>query len=226
MIKEAFYHIEKVEDVTSDICLFTLCPMGQAIPFLAGQYFFLHLPSGEKAPFSMANKSLKQVEFHLRHSPNNEVALRFLDTLKTQDKIMASGPFGRCLLPSSNEKSLVFIAGGTGIAPHKALIDEALAHDFKVHLYWGISKVKDLYLNEWLESCQKHPSFTYDLVLSEPCENWTGAQGLIHDYVFEHHQNLNQCLTYASGPYAMVQALKSGFEQRDLSLENLLCDML
>jgi CDP-4-dehydro-6-deoxyglucose reductase len=86
-------------------------------------------------------------------------------------------------------------------------------------------------MNEWQK---KYPNFTYVPVLSKIDNLWSGKIGWVHEVFFEeqskklqHPSHLNQTYyVYASGPYAMIQAIKDHFIRFSLPLDKLLSDML
>lgn len=219
------YRLMRLVKKTDDICLIHLAPIKTLIHFQPGQYVLFHLPNGEKAPFSIASRSLETLEFHIRHGQNNPVSDRFLDHLKRHEEIGLSGAFGQCVLPPSPQP-LIFLSGGTGVASHKPLIEQALEQDYSsVRLYWGIKEPEDLYLPEWLERMSQHPNFNYCLVLSGEAPDWSGPKGWAHEVMMA-QEDISKALIYVSGPYPMVQAVAGVYRQKSYPLEHLRCDML
>jgi CDP-4-dehydro-6-deoxyglucose reductase len=103
------------------------------------------------------------------------------------------------------------VAGGTGIAPIHAMLDELLRAGTPrpVHLLWGVRSVRDLYLDTRLrEWTAAHPQFRYTPVLSEPDADWRGARGFVHEALRAAHPSLAGFAAYLSGPPVMVRAGK------------------
>ncbi|GMA61073.1 hypothetical protein GCM10025859_15130 [Alicyclobacillus fastidiosus] len=74
-------------------------------------------------------------------------------TPDSADVVSGSGPFGRMQLRSL-DNDIVFVAGGSGLAPIKALLESAFAQGFtrQAWLFYGARTTKDLYLTEhWFD---------------------------------------------------------------------------
>jgi CDP-4-dehydro-6-deoxyglucose reductase len=91
------------------------------------------------------------------------------DGLKVKELMRFQGPFGTFFLRQESTKPVILMAGGTGFAPIKAILEQAfhLASDRSFHLFWGVRAKRDLYLDaeirSWLE---QHANLTYTPVLS------------------------------------------------------------
>jgi len=60
-------------------------------------------------------------------------------TLKERDILRLKGPLGSFFIREDSDKPMLFIAGGTGFAPVKAMLEHAFAAhmDREMVLYWG-----------------------------------------------------------------------------------------
>ncbi|HMY07664.1 MAG TPA: ferredoxin-NAD reductase, partial [Accumulibacter sp.] len=80
----------------------------------------------------------------------------------------------------------------------------------EIHLYWGVRRLKDLYLPElpagW---AREHANFHFIPVLSEPEteDGWQGRTGLVHEAILEDFPELKQHEIYACGSVRMVEAI-------------------
>ena len=145
-----------------------------------------------------------------------------------------AAPFS--LSPTCRHKGLIFIAGGTGIAPAKALIDQSIdnqqtnsALPYPMHLIWGVSKPGDLYLPKWLKKLQQYANFNFTQVLSnsKSPEKWAGSTGMLHEYLQTTASKLPwpNYHVYLSGPYPMIVATKQALKQLNVPNCNLFADM-
>jgi CDP-4-dehydro-6-deoxyglucose reductase len=92
-------------------------------------------------------------------------------------------------------------------------------------LYWGVRSRRDLYLAELPEQWVKdHANFRYVPVLSEPDADWEGRRGFVHEAVLEDHPDIAGYDVYMSGPPIMVEAGRSAFEARGLSMDHMFSD--
>lgn len=218
--------------ITPDISLLSLMPLSEALCYKAGQYVEILLRSGECLLLSIANAPTAdgRVDFHLRHDRAHPLAEVFLNELENAPTVALRGPFGLSTLDQSqSEEMLVFLAGGTGFAPIRALLEIALTENrSKLILYWGIKRPEDAYdlplLQQWK---QRYPHFEYTLVLSEPNPTnvWDAPTGLVHDYVSKVHANMKDLCLYASGPYEMIKAAKERFTLQGLNPQRFISDM-
>jgi CDP-4-dehydro-6-deoxyglucose reductase len=106
---------------------------------------------------------------------------------------------------------MLFIAGGTGFAPVKAMLEHAFAAhmDREMVLYWGVRSLKDLYMAElpqqWMA---EHPNFSFIPVLSnpQPDDLWQGRTGFVHEAVLADFADLSGYQVYACGAPVMVDS--------------------
>ena len=124
----------------------------------------------------------------------------------------------------------MFVAGGTGFAPIKAIIEHAFHHemDRPMVLYRGVRSRKDLYLAQLPAQWQAaHPQFSYVPVLSDPLpeDAWQGRTGLVHQAVLEDFPSLAGYQVYACGAPAMTDIAKKTFvEEKGLPEDEFYCD--
>jgi CDP-4-dehydro-6-deoxyglucose reductase len=121
--------------------------------------------------------------------PGGRFTTHVFESMKEGDEIRFEGPIGDFSLRES-ERPIVFVAGATGFAPVKSMVEDAFQRGLKrqIHLYWGVKQLKDLYLPELPRSGRKeHANFHFIPVLSEPApeDNWTGRTGLVHEAILD-----------------------------------------
>lgn len=107
----------------------------------------------------------------------------WLNTLKIGDTVEFMGPSGKLIFQTPPEKSIIFIATGTGITPMKSLIEDELnkGNKQKMHLLFGLRYIKDVFYKDHFEElAKKHPNFTVEYTLSRPeNDSWTGSKGRV-----------------------------------------------
>ncbi|TWI11517.1 NADH:ubiquinone reductase (Na(+)-transporting) subunit F [Aerolutibacter ruishenii] len=148
-----------------------------------------------------------------RHPPGKGSS--YLYSLKAGDAIRFSGPFGDFhLKPGHAEK--VFIGGGAGMAPLRAMIHQLLEQGAseRIHFWYGARNLRDApYLDEMAALARRHTNFSWHLVLSEEAEHAAGlVKGLVHEATHEvllkDHPDLQACEFYLCGPPAMLAATR------------------
>ena len=214
--------IESIDKPASDVAIVRLkLPANERLQFLAGQYIDFLLKNGRRRSFSLATPphADELLELHIRHVPGGF----FSDTLFTQYKgreiLRFEGPLGFFYLREDSDKPIIFVAGGTGFAPIKAVIEHALHHGIQstrpMVLYWGARSKQDLYLPDLPGRWQtENPGqFTYIPVLSEPKpgDAWPGRTGFVHRAVLDDFRDLSGYQVYACGGPAMIDAAKRDF---------------
>ena len=121
------------------------------------------------------------------------------------------------------------MAGGTGFAPIKGMVEHALHIGLErpIHIYWGARAGEDLYMDTEAQKFTKlNPLIRYTPVLSNPADtdNWQGRTGYVHEAILEDYPDLSGHEVYAAGPPAMVYAAEDAFAAAGLEKENYISD--
>ena len=123
-------------------------PAVESMDFLPGQYLDVLLEGGGRRSYSVANAphAASQIELHVRHVAGGAFSEALFSTLREGALLKVEGPLGRFIYQSGPEP-VIFIAGGTGFAPIKAMLSQALGEDSRraLHLYWGARDAAGLY---------------------------------------------------------------------------------
>jgi CDP-4-dehydro-6-deoxyglucose reductase len=226
--------VERVEKPAEDVAvLFLKLPTGERLQFLAGQYIDILLKSGKRRSFSMANPPHNDqlIELHVRKSPGGAFSSYVFDEMKERAILRFEGPLGTFYLRNDDSgKPLIFVAGGTGFAPIKAIVEHAFHHadDRPMVLYWGVRSKQDLYMPQLpIRWQQEHPHFTYIPVVSNPLpeDEWVGRTGFVHQAVLDDFTDLSGYQVYACGAPGMTDVARQTFvEQRGLPEDEFYCD--
>jgi len=206
-------------------------PKTERLQFFAGQYINFLLKNGSHRSFSLANAPHDDefIELHVRHIPDGKFTSEVFDEMKEKDMMRIEGPLGSFYLREDSERPIILMAGGTGFAPIKGMIEHALKVGITrpMHLYWGARTKEDIYMHELALSWSKqNPLIRYTPVLSEAKEedNWTGRTGLVHVAIMEDYADLSKHEIYGSGAPAMVYAGRDEFVKNGLDLEHYYSD--
>jgi len=206
-------------------------PESERLQFLAGQYIEFILKDSRRRAFSIANAPHQDdyLELHIRHVPGGSFTGHVFDEMKDRALLRIEGPLGSFFLREDSKRPILMMAGGTGIAPLKGMIDHAqyIELDRPVHLFWGVRALRDLYLNDepqrWMETSN---TFQFTPVLSDPesSDQWQGKTGLVMDALLEAYPNIGDYDIYMSGPPAMIEAATPVFAQHGASLDHMYSD--
>ena len=130
------------------------------------------------------------------------------------DTVDVGGPFGEFHVQPT-EREMVFIGGGVGMAPLRAMIHEqiGLGTTRRMSYFYGARTAADLfYVEEFEALAARHPNFSWIPALSDPApsDRWRGATGFVHDTVrkaLAAHPAPEECEYYLCGPPVMISAV-------------------
>lgn len=223
---------EHLERLSHDVMLVHLkLPETERLQFLAGQYVEFILKDGRRRAFSIANAPHhdEYLELHIRHVSGGSFTGHVFDEMKDLALLRIEGPLGSFYLREDSQRPLLMMAGGTGFAPLKGMLEHAffIGLDRPMHLFWGVGALRDLYMDEIAREWEKQfPNFTYTPVLSDPeqGDQWQGATGLVHEILMSHYSDLSEFDIYMSGPPAMIETATPAFVTQGAHIDHMYSD--
>lgn len=224
--------VQRLERVADDVIVMHLkLPVNERLQFLAGQYIEFLLKDGKRRAFSIANPPHDDgfLQLHIRLVPGGEFTGHVFGAMKEKDILRFQGPYGSFFLREESRKPMILVAGGTGFAPIKSLVEHAIHHKLQrpMEIYWGARDRAGLYLPELpLAWAREHGHISYLPVLSDarPADAWTGRTGFVHKAVLEDHPDLAAYQVYACGAPAMIDAARADFTAAGLPAEEFFAD--
>ena len=224
--------VESMARLADDVMLVRLELIDQhALRFYAGQYINVLLDDGQKRSFSFATAPHEStaIELHIRLIPGGRFTTHVFNEMKVGDSVEFEGPLGSFFLRQDGDKPIIFVAGATGFAPVKSMLEHAFHVGVKrrIVLYWGVRSKTDLYLpdlpRQW---ATLHPNFTFVPVLSDPRpeDHWSGRTGLVHEAILQDFPDLSSYQLYACGSVKMVEAAHPAFAAQGLSQDDCFSD--
>jgi CDP-4-dehydro-6-deoxyglucose reductase len=225
--------VQKLERVADDVMVISLkLPTNERLQFLAGQYIEFLLADGKRRAFSLASAphADELLEIHVRRISGGNFTEHVFTTMKTRDILRIEGPLGSFFLREESSKPIILVAGGTGFAPIKGLVEHTLhiGSQRPMQLYWGAKDRTGLYLNHLAEQwAVEHPHIRYTPVLSDPLpgDAWTGRTGLVHAAVLADHGDLAAYQAYVCGAPAMCEAALRDFTAQGLPRDEFFADV-
>jgi CDP-4-dehydro-6-deoxyglucose reductase len=200
-----------------DVAIVTLKPPPTAaVRFRPGQYICLVGQDGRLHPFSIANapRADGTLELHIGRIANGRFTSYVHDQLQPRDIVRFEGPFGEFGLSDAAARPAILVAGGTGIAPIKAMLESLTQTENRreLHLYWGSRHRAGFYA---IENIKAPGCARVTPVLSEPqdADGWPGRVGLVHRAVLEDFPDLSAFDVYACGSPGLIEAAYSDFTQ-------------
>jgi CDP-4-dehydro-6-deoxyglucose reductase, E3 len=206
-------------------------PSLEPFVFLAGQYVDFLLEDGRRRSYSIANPPHEpdRLELHVRRVAGGGFTALVFEQLGVRSLLRLEGPLGGFWLREDSDRPIVMVAGGTGFAPIKSMLQHLMRQGARrvVHFYWGARRPRDLYegalVHGWAAG---HDWLHFIPVLSEPlpADGWTGRRGWVHEAVVADLPSLAGVDVYAAGPPAMIGAIQEVFPAHGLPPGHLYFD--
>lgn len=215
---EVTAQVEHINPLSDSIIELILSP-SHYVDYEAGQYLQIKTDSSYNS-YSIANAPLgsHRYELHIRHtgSPYNQP---LFTQIKNEGQVTLRLPFGNCTLSRLQPgKPILFIAGGTGFAPVKAMIEQLLATGDQrpFELYWGARSHSDLYMDDKVKQWQAHTSHFKYFTLLPPESDFLAPLA-----IKKHPEDLKQFEIIVAGPFDMAyivrdQLLAQGLDESQL----------
>lgn len=205
---------------------------------IAGQYGAIKVP-GVKKPRSYSFAKDPEDEkpgehtFFIRLVHGGKLSGWLAEKDRTGDRVELAGPLGSFQLDLST-KTMVCIAGGSGMSAIKAIVEHAcnlqVARD--CYFFYGARAQHDLYCKEELQAVKdgwnKNFTFEYIPVLSEEDDDsdWTGPRGFVtehfkNEYLDKSKIEIGSIKSYFCGPPPMIDhgikvLMDAGLKERDI----------
>jgi NAD(P)H-flavin reductase/hemoglobin-like flavoprotein len=194
-----------------DLAVLTIRP-DQPLRYAPGQYLAVQVPRWPRLwrNFSIANAPRENglIDLHVRAVPGGLVSGSLVHNTRPGDTLLLGQAQGEMTLSAMEDRDLLCIAGGTGLAPLKAIIEGVLRSGGpgwrrKISLWFGARTEQDLYD---LPDLRVLESICPDLkvipvVSHQP--DFVGMKGLLSDVTVQ-CANCEDREVFISGPDRMV----------------------
>jgi len=198
------------EQRTFDICVLSVQPEPR-MDYLPGQSVAIESPGRPRLwrYYSMANAPREDglLEFHVRLIDGGAVSMALTCGTAEGTELRLGPPVGVLTLDErACEHDLLLVAGSTGLAPLKAILEQVttLPQPPKVHLFFGARTADGLYdLGSLEKMAAQHPWLTVTPVVSAD-PKFPGETGSLPDAVARHGDWLGH-EAYLAGPATMVR---------------------
>ena len=212
--------VHSMELVAPDIMQIQLrIPPTTTFRYLPGQYIDIHYTGNIHRSYSIADYDGNNhlVELHIRKKSGGIFTEHVFKGMKINELLRFEGPLGSFFIRNKSKSPIIFLAGGTGFAPIKTMVNDLIKNkdDRNIYVYWGATSVEGFYSsvpNEWAEQCT---NIKFIPVLSEG--HWAGRKGYVHAAVLEDFTDLSQFEVYACGSPLMIEVAKEAFMRAGLN---------
>ena len=179
-------------------------------PFQAGQYInlFVSIDGVETArPYAISSspKTRNYYDLTVKRVEDGFVTHYLLDQVDVGQTFSSTGPMGTFYHnPLFHGKDLVFLAGGSGIAPAMSMIKDILDRklDYRFHFIYASSYIQDVIFEKELHKlAAEHENFILTEIISRPPEGFDGLTGHItQERLLESLGNIDKKMFYVCGP--------------------------
>nr|WP_069096321.1 2Fe-2S iron-sulfur cluster-binding protein [Methyloligella halotolerans] len=211
-----------LQRLTRDVISFDV-ELTEPMDFDAGQFATISLPGLEGArAYSMVNydREASILKFVVKQKPEGGFSDWLFGTSEASVPVQLFGPLGRATFHPEEDKNIVMIAGGSGIAGMMSILERASQtnyfRDHRGYVFFGVRTLEDIF---YLEDFVRHVKVAGDnlsvtLAISDSevadgphpeqsCVNL--ASGWVHEVagaaMAGHYDNI---LAYVAGPPPMV----------------------
>jgi len=160
-------------------------------------------------------------------------ASSYLFARKAGDEVKVSGSFGH-FHANENDRPMVFIGGGAGMAPLRSHILhqlETLKSEREIYYWFGARNTQEIFYQQEFEALvDKYSHFHWYVGLSDSDseDNCTGFNGMIHEMVEQAYLSkqidFHQCDFYICGPRPMNKAVFSMLQNHGVGPERIHID--
>lgn len=222
LIKEYECRCIDITDLTYDIKQFTLNMIDPpAIDYTPGQYVQVLSPAYEGSreevyrAYSISSdpSDRTNIELIVRRVPGGIATTYLFDHLKKDSGVRINGPYGEFYLRDT-DAPIVFIAGGSGIAPIKCMLHHMVNTKSKrtAVFFFGVRGDKDLFLTDRMKHFEDQlDDFAFVPVVAQPDEGskWQGQTGSVVEVAADYIKGMpkpHTCEGYLCGSPGLINA--------------------
>lgn len=197
----------EVIDETPTIKTLVVSP-AEPMPFSAGQFVQLALLGVGEAPFTPSSSP----------GETERIAITVLKTGVITDRLHACspgqmlglrGPFGKGYpLEEVEDKEVLVVGGGVGLAPLRALILALLSDLDKIRrlsIKYGARCMEELLYRDQYEAWAQKEKVDFTCTIDNPQEGWTGRTGVVTNLLKGVDIDKSNCSVFVCGPSIMLK---------------------
>jgi len=200
-----------VDHRAEGIAILTIAP-DQPLPYTAGQHVTVQTPRWPRVwrPYSIACMPRDDglLMLHVKAVPGGWVSSTLVRHTRPGSQLVLGPPLGTMTLERASHRDLLCVAGGTGLSPIKAIIEQAVRESAavprRIYLYYGARHRSELYdLPDLWRLEDAYEGFELIPVTSDD-PAFRGMQGNV-GRVAARYMPHAPCDAYVAGPPEMVR---------------------
>jgi NAD(P)H-flavin reductase/hemoglobin-like flavoprotein len=198
------------------------------LPYEPGQHITVQAPRWPKVwrPYSVACRPREDglMTFHVKAVPGGWVSNALVCHTEPGTELLLGPALGTMTLHRAGGRDLLCVAGGTGLSPIKAIVEQAIRGSAdcprQIHLFYGARTREDLYdLPELWRLADAYPGLQLTPVTSDD-PAFDGMQGNV-GRVAARYMPHRECEAYVAGPPAMIRETVRVLAKAGLPLERI-----
>jgi ferredoxin-NADP reductase len=224
--------VRQITRATPRIRILNLDLRGVEFSFTAGQAVMLGLSGSPlrkpysiaSAPWEVAKSGIMQVLVQVEDSGGLDPHLELASPGTMLD---IEGPFGSFGLPGRIESPLLFVAGGTGIAPLRSMLIEHVSRPtrFPTALIYSARSVEEFAFRPELAALEASGRISsYFTVTRDETSAWPGRRGRISDALLKEALPSTDSTCLICGPPQLVQDARALLTQLGVSDQRILIE--
>ncbi len=206
-----WYRVASIGQDTADTWTFVIENADEALPaFAPGQFAMLTGFGVGEVPISVSGLDEgPDRAYRLRHTVRAVGAVtRSLCAMRPGDFVGVRGPFGTSWdLSAAQDRDVVIIAGGIGLAPLRPVVHAAARHRRhfgRVVLLVGARTPADLLYLDEVDSWRRE-GIEVALTVDRPDETWTGSVGVVTTLLGPARLDPGRSAAFVCGPDVMMR---------------------
>jgi CDP-4-dehydro-6-deoxyglucose reductase len=233
--------VDRISNVKKDIIVVTLKPKTKQIDcfcqFIPGQYVEVWIPETIwlSRAYSIGNSPREDgsIELQVHRVDGGKFSSWAFEKMKIGDTVSIRGPLGSFTLASERDKSIIFVAGGTGFAPIKSMIEQLfkITPDRKnIFLFWGAHDSDGFYELDEIDSwIRDNANFKCILATKNLLSNFVAPQRIdvinksLHE-ALDGDYNLSGYDAYVAGTPLMIPSVIKSLISKGIKHERIKTD--
>ncbi len=177
---------------------------------------------------SAPNSDELEFEIHMIHGRLTSK----LEEAKVGDMYTVTGPYGQFRFIPKEDKKVLFIAGGTGLAPFMSMLRELRinSYDNDVALLYSVRYPDEIIRKGELEELDASLNLKTTICVTRPTEprseGWTGETGHVSpEMIKKHVPDFMDRTAYICGPLGFVKAVQDSLTQINVPKDKVKADV-
>lgn len=234
IINQKPYMLDEIIKETPDVTIFRFKAADNSrLDFEPGTFMMLtyvNEQTGEKIAraFSIADApNSNTIDFFI-HMIHGAITSRLEDAV-VGDMYYLTGPHGQFKL-SNDDKKVLFIAGGTGLAPFMSMLEymEANRLETDITMLYSVRRPDEIIKKGELEELEKalHLKTIITVTRPEETDTWQGEKGHIDIEMMKRHvSDIDTRTVYICGPLPFVKVMKDILTQLNVKQDRVKADV-